>query len=61
MDLTHPQYPPPLSKINISQAKPEPRDLTQAQPGVQTDNPLSLRVIWGPAPIVKYSQIFYLR
>ena len=30
MDLTHPQYPPPLSKINISQAKPEPRDLTQA-------------------------------
>ena len=31
MDLTPPQSPPPpLSKINISQAKPEPRDLTQA-------------------------------
>ena len=30
MDLTPPQSHPPLSKTNISQAKPEPRDLTQA-------------------------------
>ena len=30
MDLTPPQSPRPLSKIDISQAKPEPRDLTQA-------------------------------